>query len=128
MAVYRVVQPVVKQLATDTGEHANLGIEEYGLAVFLYKAKGDDAVTIDAHPGMRVPLHTTAMGKAIMAHRSPEEIEKIVDKRGLTRVNENTITEREALVRGIRIDPRAGRSSLLRVSRARRTECTIRER
>ena len=97
MKVYRVAQPVVKRLATDTGEHANLGIEEYGLAVFLYKAKGDDAVNIDTHPGMRVPIHTTAMGKAIMAYWPKEKVVEVLDEKGLSKVNDNTITNRETL-------------------------------
>lgn len=97
MPVYRVARPVVKRLATETGEHANLGIEEHGLAVFLYKVKGDDAVTIDTHSGMRVPIHTTAMGKAIMAHQPRSRVEEIIQNRGLREVNENTITDRETL-------------------------------
>ncbi|MFB6077753.1 MAG: IclR family transcriptional regulator [Halarchaeum sp.] len=97
MPVYRVARPVVKRLATETGEHANLGIEEHGLAVFLYKATGEDAVTIDTHSGMRVPVHTTALGKAIMAHRPREEVEAIFDEHGLAAVNENTVTDRETL-------------------------------
>ena len=97
MRVYRVARPVVENLAAETGEHANLGIEEHGLAVFLYKAKGENAVTIDTHPGMRVPLHTTAMGKVIMANRPRREIDRIIDEHGLIQVNENTITDRETL-------------------------------
>ncbi|WP_438267461.1 IclR family transcriptional regulator [Haladaptatus halobius] len=97
MRVYRVARPIVENLAAETGEHSNLGIEEHGRAVFLYKAEGEDAVTIDTHPGMRVPLHTTAMGKAIMAHRPRTEVEEIINKHGLTKVNENTITDRETL-------------------------------
>lgn len=97
MKVYRVARPVVNRLAEDTGEHANLMVEEHGLGSFLYKAKGEDAVTLDTHPGMRVPLQTTALGKTILAHLPEERVEEIIDEYGLPRVTEHTITDRDAL-------------------------------
>lgn len=97
MKVYRVARPVVNRLAEETGEHANLMVEEHGLGIFLYKAKGDDAVNLDTHPGMRVPLQTTALGKTILAHTPREDVEAIVDEHGLPQVTEQTITDREVL-------------------------------
>lgn len=97
MKVYRVARPAVEQLATETGEHANFMIEEHGLGIFLYKATGDNAVSLDTHPGMRVPLQTTALGKAILAYMPPKEAKRIVRERGLPKVTDNTITDRETL-------------------------------
>ncbi|MFB6268389.1 MAG: IclR family transcriptional regulator [Halobacterium sp.] len=97
MKVYRVARPVVNRLAEDTGEHANLMVEEHGLGIFLYKAKGEDAVTLDTHPGMRVPLQTTALGKTILAHLPEERVHEIVDEHGLPEVTEHTITDRDEL-------------------------------
>ncbi|GKZ15194.1 IclR family transcriptional regulator [Haladaptatus sp. T7] len=97
MKVYRVARPVVNRLAEETGEHANLMIEEHGLGIFLYKAKGDDAVNLDTHPGMRVPLQTTALGKTILAHLPEDEVRRIVNEHGLPAVTEKTITDRGAL-------------------------------
>jgi DNA-binding IclR family transcriptional regulator len=97
MKVYRVARPIVNRLAEDTGEHANLLVEEHGLGIFLYKAKGEDAVTLDTHPGMRVPLQTTALGKTILAHLPEERTAEIIDEHGLPRVTERTITDRDEL-------------------------------
>lgn len=97
MKVYRVARPVVKQLATETGEHANFMVEEHGLGIFLYKAKGEDAVTLDTHPGMRVPLQTTALGKAIFAYMPSDEVDRITEERGLPAVTGKTITDRQVL-------------------------------
>ncbi|RDI71949.1 IclR family transcriptional regulator [Halopelagius longus] len=97
MKVYRVARPVVKRLAEETGEHANLMIEEHGLGVFLYKAKGENAVTLDTRPGMRVPLQTTALGKAILAHTPREEVERILEEHGMPNVTEKTVTDPELL-------------------------------
>jgi DNA-binding IclR family transcriptional regulator len=95
--VFDIARPEINELAEETGEHANLMIEEHGLGVFLYRAQGPEAVQLDTHAGMRVPLQTTALGKAILANRPREEVEGILDRRGLPRVTEQTITDRAEL-------------------------------
>lgn len=95
--VFEIARPEVNELAEQTGEHANLMIEEHGLGVFLYRARGPDAVQLDTHAGMRVPLQTTALGKTIMAFRPRAEVEEILDRHGLPSVTENTVTDRAAL-------------------------------
>lgn len=97
MKVFSVARPEIDDLGEQTGEHANLMIEEHGRGVFLYKARGENAVQLDTHAGMRVSLQTTAMGKAILAYRPREEVEDIIDRHGLPKVTENTITDREEL-------------------------------
>lgn len=97
MKVYRVARPVVDRLADETGEHANLMIEEHGLGVFLYKAKGENAVTLDTRPGMRVPLQTTALGKTILAHMPRSDVEDIIEEQGMPNVTEKTVTDPEVL-------------------------------
>lgn len=94
---FEIARPEVEDLAEQTGEHANLLVEEHGLGVFLYKACGSEAVQLDTHAGMRVPLQTTALGKSIMAQRPTEEVEAILDRHGLPQVTENTVTDRDEL-------------------------------
>lgn len=96
--VYGIARPEVDSLAEETGEHANLLIEEHGLGVFLYKARGADAVNLDTHAGMRVLLQTTALGKTILAYRPREEVEAILDEHGLPEITPNTVTDRAALL------------------------------
>lgn len=96
--VFEIARPEINELAEKSGEHANLMIEEHGLGVFLYRARGPDAVQLDTHAGMRVPLQTTAMGKTIMAFRPREDVEEILDRHGLPAVTENTISEKDELL------------------------------
>lgn len=72
-------------------------IEEHGRGVFLYKARGSNTVQLDTYSGMRVPLQTTALGKTILANHPREEVDNIIDRHGLPRITENTITAREDL-------------------------------
>lgn len=97
MKIYQVAKPEIKKLAAETGEHANLMVEEHGQGIFLYKTEGEDAVQLDTYAGMQVHLHTTALGKAMLAHMPDERIDEIVDRHGLPAVTENTVTDRADL-------------------------------
>jgi len=95
--LFQVAEAEVRELASDTGEHANLMVEENGRGIFLYKVKGSQSVYLDTYEGMEVDLHTTAMGKAILAELSPEKRDAIVDEHGLEPVTAETITDRDTL-------------------------------
>jgi DNA-binding IclR family transcriptional regulator len=100
--LYRVGRPLVDELSEATGEVANMMIPEGGVGVYLYKAMGDNAVRHDTRAGMRIPLHTTAMGKAILAESPPETVEAIVDEHGLEPMTDRTITDRARLRRALK--------------------------
>lgn len=107
MKIFEEAEPEIQQLAIETGQHANLLIENDGMGIFLYKAKGSNAVQLDTFEGMRVHLHTTAMGKAILSQLPTERVEAIVDDHGLPAATERTVTDREELFEELRaIDDR----------------------
>lgn len=97
MDIYQVGVPQVDKLADETGEHANLMIEEHGRGIFLYVSKGNDARDLDTFTGMRVDLHTTALGKAILAYSSEQRVEEILDQQELAGYTPRTISAREEL-------------------------------
>ena len=95
--LFQVAEGEIRDLAAETGEHANLLVEENGRGIFLYKVKGSQSVRLDTYEGMEVALHTTAMGKAILAELPSEKRDAIVDEHGLDPVTEETVTDRETL-------------------------------
>ncbi len=95
--VYDVAKPEVRRLAEETGELANLLFEERGLGVYVHTARGERAVDFDVYLGRRVYLHTTALGKALLASLSDERVDEIVDRHGLPARTDETITTRDAL-------------------------------
>jgi len=96
--LYEVAKHEVDKLAAETGEVANLGVEEEGLRVLLYKSAEPDAIHDNAPVGEFTNMHWTALGKAILAHLPDERVEEIVNARGLPRANEYTITENSDLL------------------------------
>lgn len=97
MEFYQIAEPEVKSLADETGELANLLVEEQGLGVYLMRSKGKEAVDLDTYAGLRTHLHTTALGKAILAHLPESRVEEIVDQHGLKQKTPRSIVSREEL-------------------------------
>ncbi|MCU4925866.1 IclR family transcriptional regulator [Halobacteria archaeon AArc-dxtr1] len=95
--LYDVARAQVDKLAEQTGEISGLMTEEHGEGVFIYRGRGAEAAHIDTAIGDRVPLHCTALGKAILAFLPADRREEIVDQHGLAEITENTITDRDEL-------------------------------
>lgn len=88
----------VDRLAEESGEMALFTVEEHGKGVCLYVAYGDRAVQTPLHVGHRSHLHNTAVGKAILAFKSREEVEEFIADHGLSQVTEKTITDEAAFI------------------------------
>jgi len=98
MEIYKIAKPEIDRLAEETGELANLLVEEHGLGSYLHRARGQDAVQVEAHVGTRVYLHSTALGKAILGHMPADRRDEILDRHGLPERTPRTTTEREELL------------------------------
>lgn len=95
--VYRIARPEVDKLVEKSGEISAVMTEEHGRGVFIYRSSGSEAARIDTIVGDRVPLHCTALGKAILAFLPDDRRRQIINRHGLTAVNQNTITNRDVL-------------------------------
>lgn len=96
-SVYSMGKDEVERIAKETGELVNLAVEENGEVVYLALAKGEDAISTDTFAGKRVSMHSTALGKAMLAWMSEDRVSEIIDTHGLPSVTEHTITEPEVL-------------------------------
>lgn len=92
------VGPSISRLADDTEETVWFAIEEHGELVHLFRATGARAVDLVCRPGTRVPIHTTAAGKAILATYPDELVREIASERRLTKRTADTVTDVETLV------------------------------
>ncbi|GAA0237194.1 IclR family transcriptional regulator [Haladaptatus pallidirubidus] len=97
MELYQVAESEVTSLADETGELANLLVEEQCKGVYLMRAKGAEAVDLNTYAGLKTDLHTTALGKAILAFLPEKRVNKIIDQEGLKQKTPQTIGTREEL-------------------------------
>ena len=95
--LYDIARDEVTSLAEESGELANLLVEENGKGFYLYRAHGDNAVQTDSYVGQEVYLHNTALGQAILAHLPTSYVDDIIATHGMPKATENTITDRETL-------------------------------
>jgi DNA-binding IclR family transcriptional regulator len=95
--IYDIAKDEVREIADETGELANLLVEEHGRGIYVYRAHGENAVMTDSYIGQRVHLHNTALGNAILAHLPHDRVNEILDQHGMPAATENTITNRDDL-------------------------------
>lgn len=94
---YEVARAELDELAEASGELAQLATEEHGMAIYLYKSKGEQAVETASSVGKREYPHCISLGKVILAHLPRERVETIVEHNGLPEFTPQTITERAEL-------------------------------
>lgn len=96
-ASFRKAKEHVRELAAETGERAQFVVEDHGLGVYLYMETGEQAIETGMGPGRQIHLHCSSAGKAILANSPREYVDEIIDKWGLPKMTENTITDRDRL-------------------------------
>lgn len=87
----------VYEVAEETGELVAAWIEEGGEGVFAIAAGGIETIRNDVNTGHRSELHTTAGGKAILAHLPREYVEEIFATRGLRQRTDSSIADPDEL-------------------------------
>lgn len=97
LPAYQLLRAKVNALAEETNERAQLIVLNHGKGIYVYEMHGTDAVQTDVRIGKRVGLHTTSAGKAILADLPDERVERVIDRMGLPRRTEHTITDRGEL-------------------------------
>ncbi|WP_410767336.1 IclR family transcriptional regulator [Haloferax sp. DFSO60] len=86
-----------KVLAEESERRSIFTVEEHGHGVYIYTAPGKHGVWTQSTVGKRVYLHSTASGKAILAHMPEDRVHEIVEQVGLPRETEQTIYDEEDL-------------------------------
>lgn len=92
-----VAKPELDSLAETTDNRAYLIVEEHGKAVIAYASAGQNALATSGYAGRRGHLHCTSSGKAILAFLPRSRVQEIIDRHGLPKYTENTITDPDEL-------------------------------
>lgn len=93
---YASVLPALQELAAATGESVNLGIGLGAEVLVVLDAASDQPLRFSQGAGSRVPIHTSAMGKCLLAF-SPSIEAAVRGLPELEEVTERTITDRDRL-------------------------------
>ena len=88
---------VMHHLVEETGETANLAQEHDGEIVVLSQADTTNPIRAFFRAGMRVPMHSSGIGKALLAQKDRRAIELILQRRKLETFTDKTLTTAERL-------------------------------
>lgn len=94
---YTVIEEEVRELADETGEIVQFGIEEHGKVSYLCKVSGDRAVVTESKVGQQQPMYSTSLGKTILAYLPADKRESVIRSCEFTPRTSQTITDPDTL-------------------------------
>lgn len=93
------LRPYLRKLKDITGETANLTVMDNYQIVYIAQEESDKLVKMFTKTGATAPLHCTGAGKIFLAYKDEKVRDAIIDKLELTKFTENTIVDREELIK-----------------------------
>jgi IclR family transcriptional regulator, KDG regulon repressor len=88
----KIAAPYLEELHQWSGESINLAIQDHQEVVYIERLMGHHSLGIRSELGKRAWLHSTALGKAILAYMIPEEVQTILAGYEFIQVTPKTIT------------------------------------
>ena len=95
--VRKIAYSLLKELTEEAQLTGHIAIQDGEYAVYIEKREVFGSVRLTTWLGRRVHLHSTAIGKALLAFLPEEEVDLIVNKHSLPRLTAKTITSPKLL-------------------------------
>jgi IclR family transcriptional regulator, acetate operon repressor len=96
-SIPQIVRPILRRLCNDTGHTIHFALLSGDEAVYVDKLEGDRAYAMRSRIGLSIPLHCTAIGKAILATLPGPELRTRLARLALTSMTPRTITDPDLL-------------------------------
>jgi len=95
--VHNAFRDHLKQLSEQVKLGVHFGILDQGKVLLADVLSSPLMLKVDVPPGTREYLHSTAMGKILLAHMPKDQIKEVIHQMGLPKFTEQTITNEEEL-------------------------------
>ncbi|MFC0470908.1 IclR family transcriptional regulator [Halalkalibacter kiskunsagensis] len=95
--IRKVARGPLEDLVGEVKETVHLCTHNNGNAIYIDKVESDQTIRMISKVGRSVMMHCTGIGKILLAGMSNDQVETIIEKKGLPRFTENTITDKEVL-------------------------------
>lgn len=100
--IRELARPTLEELSQESGETIHLAILDRDEVVYIDKIDGRQAVQMASRVGFRMPLHSTALGKVMLADLPEDQWQRYVSEIGLIPHTPNTIVEPEVFFEHLR--------------------------
>lgn len=91
--------PTLQQLVDHTGKTGHVAILDREEAVYIERVEAPGFVKMDTWIGRRMDLHSTAVGKALLAFQNADFVQQVITSRGLPPHTPKTITGQAKLLK-----------------------------
>lgn len=96
--ISRIAHPILRELGQRTGHTVHFALLSGDEAVYIDKIEGRGSYRMRSRIGLAIPLHCTAIGKALLATMSGDELRATLDRTGTPARTGRTISDRAVLV------------------------------
>lgn len=100
--------PILERLSAETSYAAHLAVRSNHQIIVVARTAATGLLQLSDRIGASRPAHATAIGKMLLSAMPPEELERLLEKLPLPRFTDNTITDRQVLLREIENARRQG--------------------
>jgi len=97
--VREVALPVMRRLVDQIHITTHLAILDHGEAVYVEKVEAPSFIKMNTWIGRRMEVHSTAVGKCLLAYLDAAERDSILHQRGLKKLTHHTITTMSRLTK-----------------------------
>jgi DNA-binding IclR family transcriptional regulator len=94
-----VSRPVMERLVQAHTETVNLGVLDGGEIVVVQAIESPHGVRMSSKAGNRRYIHSTALGKVLIAWLTPEHVLRLLRLKGLPRLSPRTLTSEKAVLK-----------------------------
>jgi IclR family KDG regulon transcriptional repressor len=89
----KVARPAIQKLMTQSRETVHLAAHVEGEVMYLDSEQCAGVITVNTTVGGRAPMHSSAVGKALLSYLPAEKVDHILAVKGLKRFTEKTIVD-----------------------------------
>jgi IclR family acetate operon transcriptional repressor len=93
--------PILERLSAETSYTAHLAVRSNHQIIVVARTAATGLLQLSDRVGAARPAHATAIGKMLLSAVPSDELQRLLDKLPLLRFTDNTITDRQALLREI---------------------------
>lgn len=95
--IAKIAKPMMSKLRDETNLTCHLGVLDGLYPVYIAKIENDQAIGIRTWIGKKLPLHSSGVGKALIAWLPEEKIDQLIPEEKLTKYTDTTITSKKQL-------------------------------
>ncbi len=93
------VERVIVELQKEVRQTVHVGVRSGDRIIYTHKVEGDQPFAMASRIGMHQPLHSTAIGKCVLADLDEEALSAVLKRTGMERRTGATITTLPAIAR-----------------------------